>query len=173
MTEAEIIKLEKDMVEAQLAVDEWPRATLRKAPPGLFSDLRGIIFNHLDKSYYKETAEEIFADPSHLVPDFNARWNFQQIDNYQEVKKLFIEENESFDLFEAPLEWTDPKKTNSVISELNALLKDCADDYSRETTELETLKSELEILSKGLDASRLRLKTLQRNSNNEVLDAKK
>jgi hypothetical protein len=76
-------------------------------------------------------------------------------------------------LFEAPLEWTDPKKTNSVISELNALLKDCADDYSLETTELETLKSELEILSKGLDTSRLRLKTLQRNSNNEVLDAKK
>jgi hypothetical protein len=107
------------------------------------------------------------------VPDFDAKWNFEKIDNYQEVKKLFTDENESFDLFEVPLEWTDPKKTTSVISDLNALLKDCADDYSRETTELETLKSELEILSKGLDASRLRLKTLQRNSKNEVLDAQK
>ena len=173
ITEAEIIKLEKDMVDAQLAVDEWPRATLRKVPPGLFSELRGLIFNHLDNTYYKKTADEIFADPSHLVPDFNAKWNFEQIDNYQEVKKLFTDENESFDLFEVPLEWTDPKKTTSVISDLNAMLKDCADDYSRETTELETLKSELEILGKGLDTSRIRLKTLQRNSKNEVLDEKK
>jgi hypothetical protein len=162
MLEAELIQLQQNLLKGQLAVDEWPRATLRKAPPHIFLNLRNMLFNSLDKTTYKDSVEEIFSDASRVIPDTRATWNLKNVENYNDFSTILQDDDEENSKFNDDLTWLNTESITKTKFELDKLVDSLTQEFSLESTESDELNSELEIIIKKVDLNRIRLKILQK-----------
>ncbi len=163
IVEAELVQLQQDLISGQLAVDEWPRATLRKAPPHLFAEIRGMLFNSLDNTSYKDPVKEIFANPSKVIPDFRTKWSFQNIENYEEFT-TFIKDEEEMTKFKGEVSWLDANNVKEAKTNLDLLINELTQEFIMNSTEIDELNSELEIINKQVDANRLKIKMIKNTS---------
>ena len=174
IVEAEVVQLQQNLITGQLAVDEWPRATLRKAPPHLFADIRGMLFNSLDNTTYKDPAKEIFANASKVIPDFRETWDFKKIENFEEFSDLIKNDDEDSTKFSEDLSWLNSQRIKETKAELDVLINNLTQEFVMGSTEVEELSSESEIINKKIEDNRLRIKFLQKSSvSGEVLNEKK
>lgn len=158
LTEADIVNLQKNRDQAERSVEEWKRPLLRKAPPQLFSEFRNSILNRLDNTSCADGSDKIFSDPSDVIPDFNSVWQFTRLEDFGAAEKLFKDDEFASNLLHKEIRWTDQKDIHSGIKNLEGLIKDLSNRLRRENAEIETLESELEILTKKMESNEISLR---------------
>ena len=162
LAESEIVNLQNEKAKAQLIVNEWVRATLRKPPPQLFSEFRRIVFNYLDNSNQNNEVKEIFFNPSNVIPDLTSTWNLQAVDGFDDFKNDLNADKLKDFLVDDQIDTQDIEKVNLKIKTFNDLIRESSNEYSVSKNEIDELNLEVELLNKKLDTNLNQIKDLKK-----------
>lgn len=161
LTDAELVKLEQEKTRAQLLIEDWPKAHLRKAYPHLFSELRQLIFSNLESSPENNSHSHAFSDPSVIVPNYREFWKFSNLENYEQNKELFKIEDALPEWLEREVLFVDDSSLQDMESIINNSLHHLNDELRRESAEIDTLKTELEFLTDKYESNSNQLRISQ------------